>query len=43
VSRVVLGGAVALGMAVEVGFKLCERATFFSTMTYLTLWHSGDT
>lgn len=42
-SRVVLGWAVALGMAAEVGFQLCERGTFFSTMTYLSLWHSGYT
>lgn len=43
VGGVVLGGAMALGVTVQVRLKFRERGTFFTTMANLAFWHSGHT
>lgn len=42
VSRVVLDGAMTLGVAVQVRFKFGERGTFFSTVANLAFWNCWD-
>lgn len=41
-SRIFLGGAVAVGVAAEVSFELREGGALFSTVADLSLWNVGD-